>query len=126
MEALQIEIILPGDPSYMPALEVTSPLVEKIKVQQKEDHELMKIKKGVKEGRNKDFALYKDVLWYHNQLCVSNALDLRKELLKEEHDSTLTTRPRSTKMYHDLKTHIWWVGMNRDIADYADRYLSES
>jgi len=47
LEALRIEIPLPRDRNYMAALEVTSPLVERIKLQQKEDLELMKVKKGV-------------------------------------------------------------------------------
>jgi len=66
LEALQIEIVLPKDRSYIGTLQITSTLWEKIKLQQKEDLELMKIKKDVEEGRNKDFALREDVLWYHN------------------------------------------------------------
>jgi len=111
LDALQIEIVLPGDQSYMAALQVTSPLVEKIKLQQNEDPELMKIQKGVEEERNKDFTLREDVLWYRNRLCVPNALYLRKELLKEAHNFTLTTYPRITKMYYDLKTHFWCIGL---------------
>jgi len=81
----------------------------------------MKIKKGVEEARNKDFALREDVQWYHNRLCVPNAVNLRKELLKEAHNSTLTTHPGSTKMYHDPKIHFWWIGKKRDSADYVTR-----
>jgi len=40
----------------METLQLTSPLVERIKLQQKEDLELKKIKKGAEEGRNKDFT----------------------------------------------------------------------
>jgi len=97
--------------------------VEKIKLQQNEDPELMKIQKGVKEGRNKDFTLREDVLWYRNRLCVPNALNSRKELLKEAHDSTLTTYPRSTKMYDDLKTHFWRIGMKKDITNCVAQCL---
>jgi len=50
----------------MAALQVTSPLLKEIKLQQKDDPELMKIKTGIEEGKNKDFALREDVLSYHN------------------------------------------------------------
>jgi len=69
LEALQIVILLPKDRNYMAALQVTSPLVQRIKLQQKEDPELMKIKKGVEERRNKDFAFCKDTLWYKSIVC---------------------------------------------------------
>jgi len=59
------------------------------------------------------------MLWYGNRLCIPNVLDLKKELLKEAYNSPLTTHPGSTKMYHDLKTHFWWMGMKRDFADYV-------
>jgi len=27
-------------------------------------------------------------------------------------------------MYHDLKTHFWWIGVNREIVDYVARCLT--
>ena len=67
----------------------------------------MKIRKGVEEGRNKEFLVQNEVLWHGNRLFVPNITALKKELLAEVHSSTLTTHPGSTKMYHDLKTHYW-------------------
>jgi len=84
----------------------------------------MKIKKSIEEGKSKDFALHGDMLWYYNRLCVPNVPNLRKELLKEAHDSTLTTHPGSTKMYHDLKAYFGWIWMKKDIADYVPRCLT--
>jgi len=80
------------------ALQVTSHVVCQIKEHQKDDPELKKHAKKVKEGRGVDFFLINDVLWFRDRICVPDIPEL-KELLKEAHDSTLVTHPRSTKMY---------------------------
>jgi len=84
----------------------------------------MKIRKGVQEGKNKEFSIQNEVLWYGSRLCVPNAIALKRDLLKEEHNSTPAAHPGRTKMYHDLKTHYWWNEMKRDIADYVARCLT--
>jgi len=83
---------------------VTSPLVGRIKDCQKNNPELMKLIKRVEEGITQDF-ICKGVL-YQNCLCVPNVSELKRELLKEAHDSTLITYPKSTKMYHDVSKII--------------------
>ena len=75
--------------------------------------------KKVGEGSIQDFAIKNRVLRFRNRLYVPNDSGLKKELLKESHDSTLTTHPRSTKMYRDLKLYYWWSGMKKDIAEYV-------
>ena len=72
-------------------LQISSPLVEQIKQCQKDDPELKKIIKGVKEGKNKEFSIQNEVLWYGNRLCVPNITAFKKELLKEAHNSTLAS-----------------------------------
>jgi hypothetical protein len=42
-----------------------------------------------------------------------------ESILREAHDSAYSIHPGSTKMYKDLKTHYWWYGMKRDIAEYV-------
>jgi len=121
---LQIEVILPENQSYLAALQIYSPLVEQIKQQQKDDPKLLKIRKGVEEGKSKEIFIQNLVLWHRNRLCIPNITTLKKELLKEAHNSTLATHPGGTKMYHDLKIHYWWNGMKRDIADYVARCLT--
>jgi len=64
------------------------------------------------------------VLKFRNRLCVCNDSELKNELLKESHDPALTTYPGSTNMYRDLKSHYWWSGMKKDIADYVARCLT--
>jgi len=117
--ALQIKVILSVDQCQLAALQVTSLVVDRFNERQKEDPKLMKLSKKVEEGKGQDVSLTKGVLWFQDLLCVPNIPKLKKELLKEAHDSTLVTHPRSTKMYQDLKHHYWWIGMKRDIANYV-------
>jgi len=90
------------------ALQITSSIVERIKQGQQDDLELRKMIKKVEEGSVPEFAIKDGILKFRNRLCVSNDPELRKELLKESHDSVITTHPGSTKMYWDLKSHYWW------------------
>jgi len=98
--------------------------VDRIKECQKDDPELVKFSKRVEEGKGQAFSLRNGMLWFRDCLCVPNIPELKKDLLKEAHDSTLVTNPKSTKMYQDLKRHYWWIGMKRDIVDYVARCLT--
>ena len=93
-------------------------MVDRIKERQKDDPELVNLIMKVEEGSSQDFLLKDGVLWFRTRLCVPNIPELQRELLKESHDSTSVTHPRSTKMYQDLKLHYWWNGM-KDINDYV-------
>ena len=94
--------------------------MDKIKEGQQKDLEFFKLSKKVEEGSTPDFTLKEGVLIYRDRLCVPKNAELRKELLKESHDSTLLSHPGSTKMYCHL---YWWPRMKKDIADYVARCL---
>jgi len=111
LDALQIDVILPAGQSHLVALQVTSHVVDIIKERQKDDPELVKFSKKVEEGKGEDFSLRNGVFLFQDRLCVPDIPDLKKELLKEAHDSTLVTPPGSIKMYRDLKCHYWWIGI---------------
>ena len=55
-------------------------MVEQIKKNQKGDPKLKKIRKGVAEGRNKEFSIQNEVFWDESRLCVPNIIALKKEL----------------------------------------------
>jgi len=124
LEGLQIKMIFPGEQVHLAALQITSSIVDTIKEGQRGDPELVKIIKKVEEGSIQDFAIKNGVLRFRNCLYVPNDSGLKKELLKESHDFTLTTHPGSTKMYHDLKPYYWWSGMKKDITEYVARCLT--
>jgi hypothetical protein len=40
-------------------------------------------------------------------------------LIRDNKTSDFSEDSQGTKMYKDLKTHYWWYGMKRDIAEYV-------
>jgi len=124
LEESQIELIHPTQSTSLAALGITSTLVERIKASQGNDLELVKLMQKVKKGTIPDFSMSKEILRFRNRLCVADHSELRKELLQESHNSTPSTHLGSTKMYRDLKTHYWWPGMKRDVAEYVARCLT--
>jgi len=78
----------------------------------------------VEEGTVPDFSLTDGILRFRNRLCVANKPELKRELLQESHNSSFSLRPGSTKIYQDLRTHYWWRGMKKDIAEYVARCLA--
>jgi len=119
LEKLQVEILLPGEQTHLAALQVTSTIVDRIKIGQQDDPELGKMIQKVKEGNTPNFSLQDGVLKFRGRLCVPNHPSLKWVLLKESHDSLLSTHPESTKMYHDLKSYYGWPGIKREIAEYV-------
>ena len=55
---------------------------------------------------------------------MRNVAERKREVMKGAHNSTYTTHPRSTKMYHDIKTHFWWIGMKRDVVAVSYTHLT--
>jgi len=124
LEESQIELIHPTQCTSLAALGIASTLVERIKASQGNDPELVKLMQKIEKGTIPDFSMSEGILRYRNRLCVVDHSELRKELLQESHNSTLSTHPGSTKMYRDLKTHYWWPGMKKDVAEYVARCLT--
>jgi hypothetical protein len=52
-------------------------------------------------------------------ICVPDVKEIHELILREAHESTYSIHPGCTKMYQDLKTHFWWHGMKRDVAEYV-------
>jgi len=59
------------------------------------------------------------VLMFRDRVCVSDVPGLKKRILDEGHQSSLSIYPEATKMYQDLKKLFWWPGMKKDIAEFV-------
>jgi hypothetical protein len=95
-------------------------LEQDIRKGQLEDAKIQEIKEQIK----KDKALGSSVgdqgtLWYKKRLYVLEVNEIRELILREAHDSSYSIHPRSTKMYHNLKSRYWWYRMKRVVAEYV-------
>jgi transposase InsO family protein len=102
------------------AMEVEPTLEAEIQKGQLEDVKLKEIRQMIED--NKTNAFLEDsrgTLWLGKWICVPNLKHLKELILREAHDSAYSIHPSSTKVYKDLKTHYWWYGMKKDIAEYV-------
>lgn len=123
MEELRLEVVESTD-HILSALVVTPSLIERIKVAQVKDAELMKIRGQLESESIPDFHLHEDgSVWMRGRLCVPSSRELRDEVMDEAHNSRFSIHPGSTKMYQDLKQYYWWKGMKREVAEFVARCL---
>ena len=61
---------------------------------------------------------------YESRLCVTNDMDLIKNILYESHNIVYTMHPGGNKMYQDMKQYYWWRGMKKDISEYVSKCLT--
>jgi len=59
------------------------------------------------------------VLMFRDRVCVPDVPELKKHILDEGHQSSLSIHPRPTKMYQDVKKLFWWPGMKKDIVEFV-------
>ena len=84
---------------------------------QKNDEELQKKLRMVRDGDETEFSVKEaESLYFHNRLCVLDDKKLRKKFLFEAHNTVFTMHLGGNKMYHDLKT-ILLVERNEKICD---------
>jgi hypothetical protein len=86
-------------------MEVDSTLEHHIQKGQLKDAKIQEIKEQIKEEKTPGFSVDEQgTLWYKKRLCVPEVKQIRELILQEAHDSAYSIHPRSTKMYHDLKS----------------------
>ncbi|WP_216668095.1 hypothetical protein, partial [Proteus mirabilis] len=69
---------------------------------------LKKIKADVCNGVKSHFMMADDeILHFGNRVCVPNANELRKQVMKEAYETPYPVHPGSTKMYKDLEESFW-------------------
>ena len=106
-------------------LRVIPDLKQMIVNAQKDDANLQKIVQLVSTGDKTNYAIDESGgLLYKSRLCVSNVMDLRKNILYESHNTVFAMHLGGNKMYQDMKQYYWWRGIKRDISEYVSKCLT--
>ena len=106
-------------------IQVKPMIMNEIRDAQLNDSYLQRMKNKVQEGSNTQFFLREDgTLVYESRICVPKVEHLKNTLMNEAHNSPYAMHPRITKMYHNLKSHYWWSGLKKEIAEYVARCLT--
>jgi hypothetical protein len=83
-------------------------------VAQRRDKGMRHIKRRMLEG-DLNIACFREdaegTLWFKDRFVVPKRAALKKKILDEAHMSRYSIHPGSTKMYHDLRQHFWWIWM---------------
>jgi hypothetical protein len=125
LERMGIEIVMGHSVAYLASLSIQPTLIERIKLSQSGDSQLVKIMDEVRSGKKPMFNISDDgVLKFGNRLCVPNDPLIKKDILEEAHRSSYTIHPGSTKMYRDLRETFWWNNMKREIAQFVEQCLT--
>jgi hypothetical protein len=71
-----------------------------------------------------DYKLEVDgTLWYKNKIYVPNAQELKIMILKEMHNVPYAGHPGYQKIVVVVKSHYFWPGMKKEIAEYIVRCM---
>ncbi|WOG99882.1 hypothetical protein DCAR_0519238 [Daucus carota subsp. sativus] len=105
-------------------LNIRPVLKERIQKAQINDPKLRDAVERVRQGQETQFTLYEDTLMLGNRICVPDDEDLRREILDEAHNAPYAMHPGATKMYNTMKSHYWWSGMKKDVAEFTAKCLT--
>jgi len=101
-------------------LKIDSEFLNSIKEAQKTDVKLVDLMVGNNRTKDSDFKVdYQGVLRFRNRICIPDDVEMKRMILEESHRSNLSIHPGATKMYHNLKKLFWWLGLNRDVAQFV-------
>ena len=89
-------------------------LVDQIKEGQKQVSEMIRLRAEIEGGRKPKFRIRDDgVIVRGSRMCVPEIDELKREIMEEAHSSAYAMHPGSTKMYHTLREHYWWKGIEK-------------
>jgi hypothetical protein len=114
MEKLNLGMIQHGTLNH---LKLESVLLQRIIDAQRNDEGMKHIHEKIKVGKANCFREDdQGVVWFNNRIVVPKNDEIRQQILDEAHLSRYSIHLGSTKMYHDLKQHYWWMKMKIEIA----------
>lgn len=123
-QRLSLEVLRPNEESSLSTLTVTPKLLDRIRVGQASDQQLMEWKRI---DETKGHALYTTIdgiVQYKGRVWVPLVESLREDFMTKAHTSMYSVYPRSTKMYKDLPLFYWWPGMKNDMVKFVSEFLT--
>lgn len=78
----------------------------------------------MKQGKDTNFGFYEEILMCGDRICVPDVDNLRREILDEVYNAPYAMYSGETKMYHTMKSHYWWPGMKRKVAEFTAKCLT--
>ena len=128
MEPLQKELVEAGIElitGSLAALTFQPTILDGMKERQEKDASLLRTKNEVLEGKESDFVISDEgILYRKRRLCIPNEEELKKQILKEAHETPYSVHPGATKMYQDMKQSFWWPKMKNDVATFVSKCLT--
>ena len=125
IEKLGLELVSQKEAMYLATLLIQLNLLERIKAAQLNDPVAIKYKAKVEARKHPELMITEDgALRYGSRLFVPDNKELKKEILSEAHCTPYSVHPGNTKMYRDLSTHYWWIGMRKDVAEFVEHCLT--
>ncbi|KAL2237725.1 UNVERIFIED_CONTAM: hypothetical protein Sindi_0964200 [Sesamum indicum] len=124
LRAMDVHFSIGGD-ILLATIQVKPSLKDKIKDAQARDPYLQRMKAKVQKGKSDQFIIQEDGTLFHGKrICVSNAEELRMEIMHEAHYAPYAMHPGSTKMYRDLGPYYWWPTMKKNVAEFVAKCLT--
>ncbi|XP_073061845.1 uncharacterized protein [Primulina eburnea] len=121
----EIAMVEQGTIARLSALVIRTTLTDRIRREQPNDNQLMKLRSKADEKGNTEFAMNTDdLLTFRGRICVPSGDDIRRDVLAEAHTALYSIHPGSTKTYQDLRRLYWWPGMKSDIAKFISECLT--
>ncbi|XP_075478874.1 uncharacterized protein LOC142519730 [Primulina tabacum] len=90
-------------------------LRDRIREGQNSDEQLQKCRQRDKAKGRRLYTVVEGIIKYRDRLWVPSSDSPRADILNEAHSVPYSIHPGSTKMYKDLQSLYWWLGMKRDV-----------
>ncbi|KAL4319079.1 hypothetical protein GQ457_18G007980 [Hibiscus cannabinus] len=124
LRAMFANLSISRDGGLVVELQVKSTLIQLIREKQLCDRAIAAYVQDIAEGKPTDFRFRDEgVLCFKDRIVVPDDNELRRTILTEAHSSPFAMHPGSTKMYRDLKGEYYWVGLKKDVVEFARRCM---
>ncbi|XP_028113454.1 uncharacterized protein LOC114311506 [Camellia sinensis] len=117
LERMDMEIMLREQGVVLAAIAAQPAVIKEIKQKQMEDDHLKSICEEMETRTKPRFTFENMVMKFKDRLCVPNAPEIKKRIMKEAHKSKFSLHLGNTKVYQDLKQKFWWPSMKKEIAE---------